>query len=118
MSANFLQNNFKTHVYPSSVEFLLCILGLVIGCRVLLELDTSFGFIDWFETNILTQFFNLKPLPSELLACTVYGIMIWLAKATIMRYTLKMLLIYKGWMFEYRGPKGEHSKYDSLKQIN
>ena len=49
----FLQNNFKTRVYPSSVEFLLCIVGLVIGTRVLLELDTSFGFIDWFETSIL-----------------------------------------------------------------
>ena len=49
------QNNFKTHVYPSSVEFLLCILGLVIGSRVLLEIDTSFGFIDWFESSIISS---------------------------------------------------------------
>lgn len=51
--SHLFQNNFKTHVYPSSVEFLLCILGLVIGSRVLLEVDTSFGFIDWFNSKVL-----------------------------------------------------------------
>lgn len=54
------QNNFKTHVYPSSVEFLLCILGLVIGSRVLLEIDTSFGLIDWFESSIISSWVTLS----------------------------------------------------------
>ena len=47
-------NNFKSNVYPSSVEFLLCILLLVISVRVFFSIDTSFGFIDWYDQNIVT----------------------------------------------------------------
>lgn len=45
---------------------------------------------------------------SLLLSCTIFAVVVWLAKALSMRYTLKMLFMYKGWMYESRGAKGRH----------
>ncbi|RWS22607.1 carnitine O-palmitoyltransferase 1: liver isoform-like protein, partial [Leptotrombidium deliense] len=48
-------------------------------------------------------------LPSSgcaLLACIVYSFVLWFAKALLMQYTLKMLLMYKGWMYEARSATG------------
>jgi carnitine O-palmitoyltransferase 1 len=42
-------------------------------------------------------------LPWELIACTVLGMVVWLAIIYSIRYTLKVLLMYKGWMYEQRG---------------
>ena len=50
--------------------------------------------------------YNLPHFVCCLLSCITYGIMIWLLKAMTMRYTLKILFTYKGWMYEFRGPKG------------
>ena len=49
---------------------------------------------------------RLSATLSLLFACTVFAIAVWLAKALAMRYTLKMLFMYKGWMYESRGAKG------------
>lgn len=46
---------------------------------------------------------NLPDNGRSLLACFVYGVAVWVAKAMIMKYTLKCLLIYKGWMYESHG---------------
>lgn len=43
-----------------------------------------------------------------LFSCLLYAIVIWIAKALIMKYTLKLLLCYKGWMYETRSAKGTH----------
>lgn len=48
-------------------------------------------------------------LPSAgcaLFSCLVYSLILWFAKALLMQYTLKMLLMYKGWMYEARSAKG------------
>ena len=42
-------------------------------------------------------------LPWELIACTLLGVIVWLAIIYSIRYTLKVLLMYKGWMYEQRG---------------
>ena len=42
-------------------------------------------------------------LPWELVACTLLGVIVWLALIYSFRYTLKVLLMYKGWMYEQRG---------------
>lgn len=39
----------------------------------------------------------------QILACCLTGLICWLVICLVMRYTLKMLLIYKGWMYEARG---------------
>jgi len=39
----------------------------------------------------------------QLAACTLLGVIVWLAIIYTIRYTLKVLLMYKGWMYEQRG---------------
>lgn len=37
-----------------------------------------------------------------MVACSITGLLFWLCICLTMRYTLKLLLIYKGWMYESR----------------
>jgi carnitine O-palmitoyltransferase 1 len=37
------------------------------------------------------------------MACTLLGVIVWLSIIYSIRYTLKALLMYKGWMYEQRG---------------
>lgn len=39
----------------------------------------------------------------QLLACFLISLGCWLTVIYILRYTLKMLFMYKGWMYESRG---------------
>lgn len=39
----------------------------------------------------------------QLIACSLSGLLFWLCICYTMRYTLKFLLMYKGWMYETRG---------------
>ncbi|XP_053213840.1 carnitine O-palmitoyltransferase 1, liver isoform-like [Panonychus citri] len=100
-------NNIKNGVFPSSLEFLAAILVLVTACHSLLQIDPSFGFINFasshFPITSLVTVLNLPDNGRSLLACFVYGVAVWVAKAMIMKYTLKCLLIYKGWMYESHG---------------
>ena len=41
----------------------------------------------------------------QTVTCCLVGFLIWFAISLIMRYTLKLLLMYKGFMFEGRGKK-------------
>ncbi|KAK9881409.1 hypothetical protein WA026_016299 [Henosepilachna vigintioctopunctata] len=52
--------------------------------------------------------FVLKFLPGtctkmQILACVIVGLTYWLSVVFLIRYTFKMLLMYKGWMYETRG---------------
>lgn len=48
---------------------------------------------------------SLAPLTIQLAACTLYSFCLWVTIILVLRYTLKLLLMYKGWMFEGRGDK-------------
>ncbi|KAI1298741.1 Carnitine O-palmitoyltransferase 1, liver isoform [Halotydeus destructor] len=95
-------NNAKNGIYPSSIEFLYGIIVFVLGSRFLLGIDPSFGFVDW-TSKFIEPFFASGGV---LVASVVYSIAIWFAKAMIMKYTLKALLSYHGWMFETRSARG------------
>lgn len=41
-------------------------------------------------------------MPWQIFACFLTGLMVWLTICFIMRNTLKLLLMYKGWMYESR----------------
>lgn len=52
------------------------------------------------------NFFLFRPsVGYQTVTCCLVGFLIWLSGMLIMRYTLKMLLMYKGFMFESRGKK-------------
>lgn len=42
-------------------------------------------------------------LPWQLVACTILAIPIWLSVIYLIRYSLKFLFLYKGWLYEERG---------------
>lgn len=102
--ARFL-NNFHNGIYPSSVEFLLTILSIVVICNFIFQIDPSFGVVRWLDGEIVAPLFSLQLSPNGCVfaACLIYGIVLWLAKMLVMRYTLKILLMYKGWMYQSRG---------------
>lgn len=112
-------NNFHNGIYPSSLEFLALIVVSVTALRLLFKFDTSFGFIDFINNLLVLPFIGprLRILPIQLgcilIACLTYSIFLWFAKAMAMRYLLKMLLIYKGWMYEYRGASGKFLSFIS-----
>jgi len=58
-----------------------------------------------------------QPYARLLLSSLVYSIAIWLIKATLLRYYLKFLLMYKGWMYETRS-SGGYSLTSKLWLIN
>lgn len=39
----------------------------------------------------------------QLFSCFVVALSVWITICLVMRYTLKLLLMYKGFMFETRG---------------
>uniref|UniRef100_T1K5L4 Uncharacterized protein n=1 Tax=Tetranychus urticae TaxID=32264 RepID=T1K5L4_TETUR len=100
-------NNIKNGVFPSSLEFLAAILVLVTACHFVFEIDPSFGFISFasshFPITSIVKLFDLADSARSIIACFIYGICVWVAKAMVMKYTLRCLLIYKGWMYESHG---------------
>lgn len=40
----------------------------------------------------------------QIIACIVTGFLYWIAICFTMKYSLRLLLLYKGWMYESRGP--------------
>ena len=42
-------------------------------------------------------------VPAHLAGSILVGLLMWLIAIYAIRYTLKLLLIYKGWMYEARG---------------
>jgi carnitine O-palmitoyltransferase 1 len=50
----------------------------------------------------------------ELVACLLLGMIVWLAIIYTIRYSLKLLLMYKGWMYEQRGKGRVISNYTKI----
>lgn len=50
------------------------------------------------------QFLSFRPsIGWQTVTCCLVGFLIWVSVILLMRYTLKFLLMYKGFMFETRG---------------
>lgn len=90
--------------FPSSTNFLFAMYALVVGLRLYYNFDT-FGIMQSLEFYPPIRSYK-QPYTRLLLSCLVYSIAIWLIKATLLRYYLKFLLMYKGWMYESRSSKG------------
>ncbi|RWS14683.1 carnitine O-palmitoyltransferase 1: liver isoform-like protein [Dinothrombium tinctorium] len=108
--ARFL-NNIRNGVYPSSKEYLFLILSIVLSCHFIFGIDPSFGCINALIKHLIEPYISPKFLwlPSTgcaILACLIYSLVLWFAKALLMQYILKALLMYKGWMYEARSSKG------------
>ena len=94
----------KNGFFPSSTQFLFAIYALTVSLRLYSNFDTL-NIIQSLELYPPIRSYE-QPMTRMLLSCFVYSIAIWLVKAMFMRYYLKFLLMYKGWMYESRSAKG------------
>lgn len=100
---------FFTHCrngfFPSSTNFLFAMYALVVGTRLYNNKFDTFGIMQSLEFYPPIRSFE-NPYSRLAASCLVYSIAIWLFKAFLLRYYLKFLLMYKGWMYESRSAGG------------
>lgn len=102
-----IRNNFHNGVYPGSLRSFFVIYAIVTSLYFA-GIDLSCGLINSFESWIPGE--QLAPTVACILTCGLYSVLIWLGVILLQRYTLKLLLMYKGWMFELRGGTGMSTK--------
>ncbi|XP_033740460.1 carnitine O-palmitoyltransferase 1, liver isoform-like isoform X1 [Pecten maximus] len=102
------KNQFKNGVYPATPMSWLFIATIVLGTQ-LAGYDISFGLIGWMQTHI-PWVRDGSAVMSLYCSCILFSTLLWVAKANVMKYTLKMLLHYHGWMYEPRGPLSLRTK--------
>uniref|UniRef100_A0A2L2XZS8 carnitine O-palmitoyltransferase n=1 Tax=Parasteatoda tepidariorum TaxID=114398 RepID=A0A2L2XZS8_PARTP len=100
-------NNIHCGIYPASISSLFILTTLMVSL-FLANVDASFGGITYLEKYIPGDSF--APFTIKLAACVAYSFCLWITIILMLRYTLKLLLMYKGWMFE-----GRHGRKTSLK---
>ncbi|KAG8179872.1 hypothetical protein JTE90_007052 [Oedothorax gibbosus] len=92
-------NNIHCGIYPASLSSLFILIALVTSL-FLANIDASFGGIRQLEHYIPG---SLAPFSVQLAACVAYSFCLWVTTILFLRYSLKLLLMYKGWLFEGRG---------------
>lgn len=94
------KNKLKAGTYPASFQSLMVFMVLVTAVRLAFA-EPSFGFAAILESAL--TFSNVPFLIYELVACMILGGLLWLCAILLLKYTLKLLLMYHGWMYENRG---------------
>ncbi|XP_023225083.1 carnitine O-palmitoyltransferase 1, liver isoform-like [Centruroides sculpturatus] len=92
-----LINNLKSGVYPAS-PISLIILTFIITFLQFLSYDVSYGITKTINTWLPEDRFT--PFLAFLTTCVVFSFILWISIIVIMRQTLKLLLIYKGWIYD------------------
>nr|CAD7194400.1 unnamed protein product [Timema douglasi] len=91
------KNSIKNGVYPASLQSLWAIVAIIVALHF-----TGVGVAHKY-VNTITNYLPAPTLQWQVVSCTVLGIALWLTIIYFIRYTLKLLFIYKGWMYEERG---------------
>jgi len=99
-------NNVKCGVFPGGLPTLMLSLGTYNGIYFSRGLaapythhvDPSFGAIDYIRRHV-----SLEGAPGDALAVCVFGTCVWLGLSLSLKYSLKALFMYKGFMYEARG---------------
>ncbi|XP_070491326.1 carnitine O-palmitoyltransferase 1, liver isoform-like [Chironomus tepperi] len=93
------RSKVKNGVYPAHLESLWIIVAMAMGFHFYTQ-NTPFDVV-----KLVIKFMPNQSLGWEIVACTIAGLFYWLLVAFLMRFTLKMLLTYRGFLFEARGRK-------------
>ncbi|KRX42769.1 Carnitine O-palmitoyltransferase 1, liver isoform, partial [Trichinella sp. T6] len=88
------KNNLRAGIYPASPSSYVFIVAVMVAVS-LANIDLSFGLIDWAQK----QFFGIS-FTSLLFCSVVYSSLCWLAIVQIARLTIKLMFMYRGWMYE------------------
>ncbi|XP_022253543.1 carnitine O-palmitoyltransferase 1, muscle isoform-like [Limulus polyphemus] len=102
-----IRNNFHNGVYPGSLRSFF-VIYVIVASLYFAGIDLSYGLINYFESWIPGE--QLAPTVAYIVTCGLYSILAWLGVILLQRYALKLLLMYKGWMFELRGGTGMSTK--------
>lgn len=89
-----LLNNVHNGVYPGHYSYLCIIIGIVSAMHL--------GGIKA-PLNLPTKILSICPSQSplwQLGACTLSSLTYWLSGVYFLRYSLRLLFMYKGWMYE------------------
>ncbi|XP_013780148.1 carnitine O-palmitoyltransferase 1, liver isoform-like [Limulus polyphemus] len=100
---NRVRNNIHNGVYPGSLRSLF-VINVIITTLYFAGIDLSYGAIRRLELWIPGE--RLAPLVAYLLTCGLYSVFVWIGLILLLRYALKILFMYKGWIYELRGGTG------------
>uniref|UniRef100_A0A8D8PNY7 carnitine O-palmitoyltransferase n=2 Tax=Cacopsylla melanoneura TaxID=428564 RepID=A0A8D8PNY7_9HEMI len=93
------KNSVKNGIYPAPLQSLWAVVALV----------SSFYFAGVLPKHYVSEVLSIVPgtsasnIQSELIGCFLLSLLVWLLVIYTVRYVLKFLLMYKGWMYEARG---------------
>ncbi|XP_037891479.1 LOW QUALITY PROTEIN: carnitine O-palmitoyltransferase 1, liver isoform [Glossina fuscipes] len=91
-------NGIRNGVYPAHIQSLWVITAIALGLHFA-GLHVPFNLVNRLLINFPSNTINW-----QILACFLASLFVWLSICFTMRYTLKLLLMYKGWMYESRAP--------------
>ncbi|XP_035909670.1 carnitine O-palmitoyltransferase 1, liver isoform isoform X1 [Anopheles stephensi] len=88
----------RNGVYPAHLQSLWLVIAIAVGLHFT-KRHVPF--------DLVNKWLSVLPgdtLQWQLTACSLAGLVVWLSICYTMRYSLKLLLMYKGWMYEKRAP--------------
>ncbi|KAL8560156.1 hypothetical protein ACOMHN_021651 [Nucella lapillus] len=103
-----LKNNIHNGVFPASPLSLLFVVTLILAFKTA-GLDISMGTINYLHMHaplISSYSFSV----GHYLSTLVFSFVMWVVLIGLIRYTLKLLLTYHGWMFEMHGKFSTRTK--------
>uniref|UniRef100_A0A8C9TUQ0 Carnitine O-palmitoyltransferase 1, muscle isoform n=1 Tax=Scleropages formosus TaxID=113540 RepID=A0A8C9TUQ0_SCLFO len=104
-----LKNGILTGVYPASPSSWL-ILVIAIMSTLYTRVDPSMGMIDSIKETLPVSGFISGELTQTVVSAILFATGLWFSLILILRYTLKALLSYHGWIFESHGKKSFSTK--------
>ncbi|XP_060871652.1 carnitine O-palmitoyltransferase 1, liver isoform isoform X2 [Metopolophium dirhodum] len=90
------KNNVRNGVFPAPLQSLWAMMGIVLALRY-----ANNTFIKY--TDIILQYLPGTSYIWQIVSCFILSLTFWLILIYIVRYTFKIMLMYKGWMYESRG---------------
>lgn len=96
-----IKNKVKAGTYPGSPTSWLFVTVLILSLR-LANVDPSFGIIGWIQNHI-PGLYTASETMGLYGSCLVFSTLLWLGIILFLKYVLKLLLMYHGWMYEGRG---------------
>ncbi|PIO37845.1 hypothetical protein AB205_0016140 [Aquarana catesbeiana] len=96
------KNGILTGVFPSSPTSWLVVVVGVTSAQMYTKVDPSLGLIEKINQALATTGY-MTSQTQNIVSGVIFGTGLWVALFATMRYSLKMLLSYKGWMFEEHG---------------
>ncbi|XP_076237733.1 carnitine O-palmitoyltransferase whd isoform X2 [Calliopsis andreniformis] len=90
-------NNLRSGIYPASLASLWLTIAIVTAVHLA-------GYkVPYDLVGKTAPYLSGTEIVAHVTGCFVIGLLLWLLTIYAIRYTLKLLLIYKGWMYESRG---------------